>query len=79
VRVAVGTSRDFTEGRRDTLVRETLRQNYRASYWHAMYDLSPDGRRFAFIKSGVEPAELIAVLHFDSEVRARTEKSTRRR
>jgi dipeptidyl aminopeptidase/acylaminoacyl peptidase len=79
VRVAVGASRDFTEGRRDTLVRETRRENYRASYWHAMYDLSPDGRRFAFIKSGVETAELVAVLHFDAEVRTRMENPTRRR
>ena len=63
----------------DTLVREMLRENYRSSYFHAMYDVSPDGRRFAFIRSGAEAAELVAVLHFDAEVRARTEKSTRRR
>jgi hypothetical protein len=56
-----------------------LRENYRASYFHATYDLSPDRRRFAFIKSGVDAAELVAVLHFDAEVRARTEKSTGRR
>jgi len=79
VRVAVGTSRDFTVGRRDTLVRETLRENYAANYFHAMYDVSPDGRRFAFIKSGVETAELVAVLHFDTEVRRRMENPTRRR
>jgi dipeptidyl aminopeptidase/acylaminoacyl peptidase len=79
VRAAVGTSRVFTLGRRDTLVREMLRENYRASYFHAMYDVSPDGRRFAFIRSGAEAAELVAVLHFDAEVRARTDKSTRRR
>ncbi|HMA24353.1 MAG TPA: hypothetical protein VKP00_10165, partial [Gemmatimonadaceae bacterium] len=79
VRAAVGTSREFTVGRRDTVVREMLRENYRTSYFHAMYDVSPDGRRFAFIRSGAEAAELVAVLHFDAEVRARTEKSTRRR
>ncbi len=77
VRVAVGTSTDFTLGRRDTLARETLRENYRTSYIHAMYDVSPDGRRFAFIKAGADVAELVAVLHFDAEVRARTERSTR--
>jgi hypothetical protein len=44
-----------------------------------MYDLSPDGRRFAFIKSGADAAELVAILHFDAEVRARTEKSAQRR
>ena len=79
VRVAIGDSPEFTMGRRDTLVRETLRENYRAGYFHAMYDVSPDGRRFAFIRSGADPAELVEVLHFDAEVRARTGKSTPRR
>ncbi|HTJ21064.1 MAG TPA: protein kinase [Gemmatimonadaceae bacterium] len=79
LRVAVGTSPEFTVGRRDTLVRETLRENYRASYFHAMYDVSPDGRHFAFIRNGGDGAELVAVLHFDAEVRARTERSARQR
>ena len=79
VRVAIGDSPEFTMGRRDTLVRETLRENYRAGYFHAMYDVSPDGRRFAFTRPGADPAELVEVLHFDAEVRARTGKSTPRR
>ena len=79
VRAAVGTSHEFTVARRDTLVREAPGENYRASFFHAMYDLSPDGRRLAFIRSGADAAELVAVLHFDAEVRARTEKSARQR
>ncbi len=71
VRIAIGSSAEFTVGRRDTVAREMVRDNYRASYFHAMYDVSRDGRRFAFVKSGSEAAELVAVLHFDALVRAR--------
>jgi serine/threonine protein kinase/Tol biopolymer transport system component len=71
VRVAVGPTSSFAMGRRDTLSREMVRENYRSSYFHAMYDVSPDGRRFAFAESGSEAPELIAVLHFDAELRAR--------
>ena len=69
VRVAIGVSPEFTVGRRDTLFREMLREGYRASYFHAMLDLAPDGRRFVFVKSGREPEELIVVTHFDTDVR----------
>ena len=71
VRVAIGAGPRFTMGRRDTLAREMVRETYRSSYFHAMYDVSPDGRRFVFAESGAEAPELVAVLHFDTELRAR--------
>jgi Tol biopolymer transport system component len=69
VRVATGSSPEFTVGRRDTLFREMLREGYRASYFHAMHDIAPNGRRFVFVKSGGEGEELVVVTHFDTDVR----------
>ena len=69
VRVAIGVSPALTIGRRDTLFREMLREGYRASYFHAMYDVAPNGRRFVLVKSGGEAAELVVVTQFDTDVR----------
>ena len=77
VRVAIGSAPRFTMGRRDTLARELVHENHRSSYFHAMYDVSPDGRRFVFAESGTDAPELVVVLHFDTELRARVPEGQR--